>query len=322
MAEVLAKHRFSSREAGQLYAAWREAAPAIRQRILQEPQLFLKAQRQREADPPPADGVAALMRDLDIAVAIIRRANRRLAGATVEVDGPQSRQLHHKIERAQHELSRLTNKLPSPQAQEQAHVESKSTDHDFGTACPRSEQTRDCAGTEPQPGNGAQSPARQLDDSADLDTSGESRTLSPTDHGADRSLQGQSGAGAGGARGLRSPAVVLHPDRLLSPAWHQPSAGGASRTLRLSAGPRTAARHLAPRGVAGRQTTQGADRLGGAVLLAPVVLPDVSHLPALRLQGVSDRGAALLRGRSATHHDRQHPCGGAARQRARDGTSR
>ena len=80
MAEALAKHRFSSREAGQLYAAWREATPAIRQRILQEPQLFLKAQRQREADPPPADGVAALMRDLDITVAIIRRANRRLAG--------------------------------------------------------------------------------------------------------------------------------------------------------------------------------------------------------------------------------------------------
>jgi len=52
MAEALATHRFTSREAAQLYAAWRDAAPAIRQRILEQPQLFLKAQRQREPDPP------------------------------------------------------------------------------------------------------------------------------------------------------------------------------------------------------------------------------------------------------------------------------
>src|ERR1039457_2374470 len=48
MAEALATHRFTSREAGQLYAAWRDATPAIRQRILEQPQLFLKAQRRSE----------------------------------------------------------------------------------------------------------------------------------------------------------------------------------------------------------------------------------------------------------------------------------
>ena len=32
MAEAMATHRFTSREAGQLYAAWRDATPAIRQR--------------------------------------------------------------------------------------------------------------------------------------------------------------------------------------------------------------------------------------------------------------------------------------------------
>src|SRR5208283_1833850 len=34
MAEALATHRFTSREAGQLYTAWRGASPAIRQRIM------------------------------------------------------------------------------------------------------------------------------------------------------------------------------------------------------------------------------------------------------------------------------------------------
>ena len=43
----------------------------------------------------------------------------------------------------------------------------------------------------------------------------------------------------------------------------------------------------------GRQEAQGADRVGGAVLLADAVLPVLSHLPAFRLQGVSHRRAAL-----------------------------
>src|SRR5213082_2582187 len=43
MADAFARHRFTSRQAGQLYAAWRDASPQIRQRILEEPQLFLKA---------------------------------------------------------------------------------------------------------------------------------------------------------------------------------------------------------------------------------------------------------------------------------------
>jgi hypothetical protein len=54
MAEGFARYRLSSREAGQLYAAWRTATPAVRDRLLDEPQLFLKTQRQREVAPPLA----------------------------------------------------------------------------------------------------------------------------------------------------------------------------------------------------------------------------------------------------------------------------
>ncbi|MBI4470677.1 MAG: ParB N-terminal domain-containing protein [Acidobacteria bacterium] len=42
MAEAFAAHRVDSRQAGQFYAAWRDASPAMRQRIVEEPQLFLK----------------------------------------------------------------------------------------------------------------------------------------------------------------------------------------------------------------------------------------------------------------------------------------
>ena len=46
-------------------------------------------------------------------------------------------------------------------------------------------------------------------------------------------------------------------------------------------------------GRSGRQEVQGADRFGGVVLLAHAVLPDQSHVSAIRLQGVSHRRAAL-----------------------------
>src|ERR1039458_3352510 len=49
MAEGFARYRLSSREAGQLYAAWRTATPAVRERLLDEPQLFLKTQRDRKS---------------------------------------------------------------------------------------------------------------------------------------------------------------------------------------------------------------------------------------------------------------------------------
>src|SRR5256885_797865 len=46
MAEVFSKHRFSSRQAGELYTAWRDASGSIRHRILDSPELFLKAHQQ------------------------------------------------------------------------------------------------------------------------------------------------------------------------------------------------------------------------------------------------------------------------------------
>ncbi len=43
------QHHCDTRQAGQLYAAWREGSRVVRERILAEPELFLKTQRQ-----PPA----------------------------------------------------------------------------------------------------------------------------------------------------------------------------------------------------------------------------------------------------------------------------
>src|ERR1039457_4810131 len=52
MAGIFAKHHWDTRQAGQLYAAWRQGSPAIRKRILDAPELFFKTQRQ-ELKPSP-----------------------------------------------------------------------------------------------------------------------------------------------------------------------------------------------------------------------------------------------------------------------------
>ena len=170
MAESFARHRMRSREAGQLYAAWRGATPAVRQRLLAEPQLFLKAQRQGEKNPA-APALVELSRDLGMVIAMVRRANRRLRGATVELDLPQCAQMQAQIRLALEELNRLAIKLPHPathadrnespeEVTNSSHqggedAESESTRGDPGDACAKTEQSHDRAVVEGEPLVGA-----------------------------------------------------------------------------------------------------------------------------------------------------------------------
>src|SRR5437773_7415879 len=77
MAEAFSKYRFSTRQAGEIYAAWRDASSSMRQRILDSPQLFLKAHQ--EVSSQPGSAADELLRDLTMVVAITNRASRRLA---------------------------------------------------------------------------------------------------------------------------------------------------------------------------------------------------------------------------------------------------
>ncbi|MHB2006810.1 MAG: hypothetical protein ACYCOX_02045, partial [Acidobacteriaceae bacterium] len=74
-------------------------------------QLFLKTQRQHAVDPP-SPTMVELDRDLEVIVAMARRANRRLSGTTVELDMPQCAETHRNIHRVIDELGRLAAKIP------------------------------------------------------------------------------------------------------------------------------------------------------------------------------------------------------------------
>jgi len=191
MAGIFSQRQCDTREAGQLYGAWRKGSPAARKRILDDPELFFKTQRQAQERAPAGTG-AELLRDLEMVVAIVTRAQRRLAGAAAaELDDQQSKAARHQIERIQNQLRRIDEEILP---EKRPHVEPSATDHDSGTEHAGSEQARDRAGAGDLPRGSAQSSAVQLDRPAGTTPAREGRAIPATDPGAFRSVQGESRA--------------------------------------------------------------------------------------------------------------------------------
>jgi len=189
MAAIFAAHHCDTRAAGRLYAAWRDSSPAIRQRILDDPALFLKAQRQAD---PASDASAALLRDLEMASAIVSRATRRLAGAAAtELNREQGAAARQQIERMEKQLRRLAGSIPQEQ---EPHVESSPTGQHSGTEPTGRKETGDRAAAGSLPGSRAQSPGIAIYGPAGHSEGRESRTVPVPHPGAIQHVQGESGA--------------------------------------------------------------------------------------------------------------------------------
>ena len=189
MADAFAKHRFSSRQAAELYTAWREASTTARQRILDSPELFLKAHRQ--VSPQPSSAADELLRDLTMVMSIVTRAGRRLARAAPLMAPTDFDHARRKIECAGRDLTHLAERIEK----EQDHVEPKSTNRDSGTPRQRCAEAGDRAGFETVASERAQSSALAVRGFAGAGPSGESRTLPGSNPGAVSQSQGQFGPG-------------------------------------------------------------------------------------------------------------------------------
>src|ERR1019366_1155273 len=189
MAAAFAQHRCDTRQAGQLYAAWRDGSRVVRERILAEPELFLKTQRQAPGTRPAAAG---LQRELGGGVGIPHRAGRRLAEALPEMDRRQQEQAQCQIESARRELDRMAARIGKER--EAPHAEPGATNRDSGTERAGSEQTRDRARVAVVAPGRAQSAAIELHPRAGNPTGGESRTPPATDPRSFDFLQGESRA--------------------------------------------------------------------------------------------------------------------------------
>ena len=187
MAAAFAAQHCTTREAGQLYTAWREGSRVVRERILAAPELFLKTQRQPQA--PAATEAASLERDLEMAAAILQRANRRLNVALAEMDGEHLEQAQQKIEQTRRELDRMAQRIKKEQ--EAKHAEPTATHGDSGVARQPSEHPRDRAGVETIAPKRPQSGALELHRGPGYRAAGESRTVPATNLGAHDAVQGQ-----------------------------------------------------------------------------------------------------------------------------------
>ena len=187
LATIFIEQHCDSRAAQQLYTAWRKGTRAVRQRILAEPELFLKTQRQTAPTATPA--AEQTMRDLDMVLAILRRVNKRLNEAMAGMNTGQQKQTEHSIESARRELNRMTERIQTEQ--EPKHAQPSTTNHDAGTPRPESEPARDCQGDESLAPERAQSPQGQLHQRALDPTGRESRALPRPDSGTYGFVQGE-----------------------------------------------------------------------------------------------------------------------------------
>jgi ParB family chromosome partitioning protein len=112
---AIAGQGLTNRQIGQLYAAWRDGLPAVRERVLAAPLLFLKARH--AIGPVPEDEGRLLMDDLDMLAAIARRARRRLRQGVVRRLLPPEHQEVQRLAAAAHdEMARLAERLREEEA--------------------------------------------------------------------------------------------------------------------------------------------------------------------------------------------------------------
>jgi ParB family chromosome partitioning protein len=187
MAAAFVRHRCDTRQCAQLYTAWREGSRVVRERILTEPELFLKTQRQAPLTKPAAR--EQVERDLEMVLAILQRAHRRLGPALQEMNGAQQEQTQSRIESARRELTRMTERMEKER--ETKHAEPSPTNRDTGTESEECQQPRDCEGIAVIAPDGAQSAALGFGKGAGNPADGESRTLSRTDPRTSELVQGQ-----------------------------------------------------------------------------------------------------------------------------------
>jgi len=204
MAAGFARSHVTSRQAGQLYTAWRDAPPKIRQRILEQPQLFLKVQKVRLQAEPPAGQAAIqdLLRDLNTIATLAHRVRHGLdqaPGIQESINQEQCAQAQRNLQRALEELGRLEARIPrqeQPRKENpQPYVESTPTHRDSGTSCPGLGHTPDRPCPAYLPSQRAQNSELAIGPGSSASARGESSALSATDPRAVATLQTEFSSG-------------------------------------------------------------------------------------------------------------------------------
>lgn len=173
MAQVFAQQHWTTRQAADFYNAWRTAKGLARERILAEPELFLKTRQQPQLIKTTLAG------DLDQIVAIARRAMGRGEQTTQD-----SEVIHNKIQHA----TRLLRQI------EEQYAEPIATRDDSGITRQGDEQARDRQAPAPVAPERAQGAGNEFNGRAEDRARRESRAVPPADSRVTAHVQRQSRA--------------------------------------------------------------------------------------------------------------------------------
>ena len=192
LSEAIAKHHLTSREVGELYKAWRDGSRDVRRRVLESPELFLRAQRElEEAHPVEVRAADALLRDLDLVGKLARRAERKWREGSAVMQPEERAEVRQCLEQALWDLGRLSRRI----SEEEAGAEPAHTDNDLGTAPEGHRQAGDRTDAEGVTRGGPECHPVGLGHAAVLQPSGQSGAAPAGDPGALRFLRGQSDPG-------------------------------------------------------------------------------------------------------------------------------
>lgn len=189
LAEAIAQYQFTNAQVAELYAAWREGRPALRERLLEEPELFLRARRELQEPPVALPGTEALLRDLELMAALARRAQKQWRQIATPVDPEERANLSRCLQQARADLDRLSQDIHK----ENTDVDCQPTDDHLGASSERSSQAPDCQHPGSVPPDRQESHPLPIGTGSQDRASGESRALPPTDPGALHRLSWQSG---------------------------------------------------------------------------------------------------------------------------------
>jgi ParB/RepB/Spo0J family partition protein len=196
MADAFARHLFNTRQARELYDAWKKGGPVLRQRLVEQPELFLKAKHQSNLSPPAPTPASELRRDLETIAAISSRARQRAPGAFLEMNEQQCQQARSRIDRAIEDLKQVAAALCGELApREKPYVEQRSTDGDSGACGTGSEPPADSPGDEDLAAHRAPRHWFKVVGSAGAAAASEGRSLSPGDPRSGEEVQGEPGPG-------------------------------------------------------------------------------------------------------------------------------
>lgn len=123
LGQALGALRPTSRQVAELYTAYTAGSAAVRERVVQQPGLVLKARAELGRAGDELSAVEQLLQDLRIAASVARRARRRLGEGAL--DGAREAERARALERgheAHFELERLLSRLKQETTEETRHA--------------------------------------------------------------------------------------------------------------------------------------------------------------------------------------------------------